>query len=140
MRRVVTYLLLPLLILVLLGSAYLVLEEQTYNLRARATISQVSESSFAVNTPTCASVSSNQKLRVYVYCLNTEGLGIRNIDTELKPSTDVTGMLISPVNRITDSYGKATYDISNPQSGTYLLDITCDSTTISTTHSVCFTE
>ena len=139
MRSLFMTLLLVLLLMVLLGSAYLIYEEDTFILQSRATNSKVSsENSLAVSTPTCVAADGQEITRLQVYCLNGQGLAEPNTRVYVSPCGDARQLQITAIQGTTDETGKAIFDVTSSSEGLYDLTIFCGDVLVKNNHRVCF--
>lgn len=67
------------------------------------------ESSYIFVTPPSALANGVARERLTVFCLDSRGKGVVGIATRL---IDTQGLVVLPVQDVTDSYGKSFYDIS----------------------------
>lgn len=106
------------LILVLLAAVFLALRPVILFNRAYspASSSKSLENSYLFASPIQAKADSRQLIRITVFLLNSQGLGIPNAPVSLK--TDPALNLI-PVQPQTDQYGKAVFDISSSAKGKF---------------------
>lgn len=93
---------------------------------SRASVSQASfsvDNSYIFSTPSQASANGQEKIRLTVFILNNQGLGVlgKNIFVGTDPALN-----IETIQGLTDSYGKAYFDISASKAGEYFLEIKAD--------------
>lgn len=139
MKNLFMSLLLVLLLVVLLGSGYLLYEERTFILQSRATNDVISgDNSLAVSTPTCVQPDGNEITRLHVYCLNSQGLGKPDTIVSVSPTDAALDLQIRAIQATTDSTGKATFDITSSTEGLFDLTIMCDDVQVKSNHRVCF--
>lgn len=114
------YLVLIILLLSLLATTYYVARITiTTSSRASTTGSFTglsSENSYLFASPLSASVTNQEKIRVTAFILNSQGLGMPGLKISLK-----TNLSITPIQDTTDENGKALFDLSSPQLGTFLV-------------------
>lgn len=92
--------------------------------RADTTVSSLSvENSYVFVTPLKAKVGGEEKIRVNVFALNSQGLGVIGKTVSINNSN---GLSIEAIQQITDLYGKAVFDVASVSAGDYYLDITID--------------
>ena len=74
-------------------------------------------------TPLRARANGQEKIRVTAFILNNQGLGVmgRKVFVANDPN-----LVIEAVQGLTDSYGKAFFDVSASKGGEYYLEITVD--------------
>jgi len=115
------------LIVVALFSVFFWLYEAQY-FKTRASISSTSfsvENSYVFVSPLKAPADGKEKIRVTVFVLNNQGLGVLGKRTVLGTDTKLN---IEAVQALTDNFGKAVFDISSTQPGEYYLEIRIDET------------
>lgn len=83
------------------------------------------ENSYVISTPTKAKGDGQQKLRVTVYILNGQGLGVLG-KVVFIGNPDEKNLVFDNVQPNTDSLGKAYFDVSSKTSGDYYLDVKVD--------------
>jgi len=93
---------------------------------SRADISQASfsiDNSYIFSTPSQARANGQEKVRLTVFILNNQGLGVlgKKIFIGTNPSLN-----IEAIQGLTDNYGKAYFDISSSKAGEYFLEIKVD--------------
>lgn len=97
----------------------------------KADISQATfsiDNSYIFSTPSQARANGQEKIRLTVFILNNQGLGVlgKKIFIGTNPSLN-----IEAIQGLTDNYGKAYFDISSIKSGEYFLEIKADDTALS---------
>lgn len=89
----------------------------------------VSQASFSINnsylfvTPIKAAANGEERIRVTVFVLNNQGLGV--LGKRVGIATD-PNIIIDEIQGSTDAYGKALFDISSSQPGDYYLEVNID--------------
>ncbi len=89
----------------------------------RASISQASfsvENSYIFSTPSGAKANGQERIRLTVFILNNQGLGV--MGKKIFIGTD-PALNIEAIQGLTDSYGKAYFDISSTKAADYFLEI-----------------
>jgi len=76
------------------------------------------ENSYIFASPLVARAGSSDKIRVTVFVLNNQGLGVPNQQVSLNKSPE---LLIEQQNSLTDSYGRAIFDLSSTTVGEYVI-------------------
>jgi hypothetical protein len=92
----------------------------------RASVSQQSfsiENSYIFVAPLRAQANGQEKIRLTVYVLNNQGLGVLGKPVVLG---DDPNLRVEAIQGVTDSFGKAIFDISATKSGEYYLEIKVD--------------
>ena len=72
------------------------------------------ENSYLFASPIVARANSSDKIRITVFVLNSQGLGVANQPVMLNKSPD---LIIQQHNSLTDSYGRAIFDLSTTVRG-----------------------
>ena len=122
------YLIIFLVVLILFSGFFWLYEAKFFV--GRASVSQVSfsvDNSYLFLTPLRAKAANNEKIRVTVFVLSNQGLGVLGKPVTLgqDPNLNIEG-----IQTQTDSYGKATFDISASKTGDYFLEVKVDGTTL----------
>jgi hypothetical protein len=97
---------------------------------SRADVSQASfsiDNSYVFNTPSQARANGQEKIRLTVFILNNQGLGVLGKKIIINTNTFLN---IETIQGLTDSYGKAYFDISATKPGEYSLEIKADGTAL----------
>lgn len=97
---------------------------------SRAGVSQATFSinnSYIFSTPSQARANGQEKIRLTVFILNNQGLGVlgKKISINADPSLN-----IETIQGLTDNYGKAYFDISATKAAEYFLEIKVDNTAL----------
>ncbi len=121
------YLLTIVLVVLLAFSGFFWLYEVRYKV-GRASVTNYAfsiDNSYLFVTPLRAKANNQEKIRITVFILNNQGLGVmgRKVFTGMDPSLN-----IETIQGLTDSYGKTFFDISASKNGEYYLEITVDDT------------
>ena len=96
----------------------------------RASVSQASfsiDNSYIFSTPSGARANGQEKIRLTVFILNNQGLGV--MGKKIFIGTD-PALNIEAIQGLTDSYGKAYFDISSTKPAEYFLEIKADDTAL----------
>lgn len=113
-------------LLILLGlSSYFWLYEAKYFI-GRASVSQQSfslDNSYLFITPLRAKANNQEKIRVTVFVLNNQGLGVMGKEVFLGIQPD---LFIEAIQGTTDNYGKAVFDVVAKKPGEYYLEVKID--------------
>ncbi len=128
MKKNLLYLMIFLAVLIFFSSFFWLYEAKFFV--GRASVSQASfsvDNSYLFLTPLRAKANNNEKIRVTIFVLNNQGLGVLGKPVTLgqDPNLKIEGIQIQ-----TDSYGKATFDISSSKTGEYFLEVKVDGTTL----------
>jgi len=92
----------------------------------RADVSQTTfsiDNSYIFSTPSQARANGQEKIRLTVFILNNQGLGV--LGKKIFIGTDPS-LNIEAIQGLTDSYGKAYFDISAIKPAEYFLEIKAD--------------
>ncbi|MBW7960153.1 Ig-like domain-containing protein [Patescibacteria group bacterium] len=93
---------------------------------SRASIKSVDfslDNSYVFFTPLRARADGQEKIRVTVFVLNDQGLGVQGKNVILMPSE---ALKIENIQSLTDSFGKSYFDVSSDRPGEYFIEITID--------------
>ncbi len=94
----------------------------------RASVSQASfsiDNSYIFSTPSGARANGQEKIRLTIFILNNQGLGV--MGKKIFIGTD-PALNIEAIQGLTDSYGKAYFDISSTKPAEYFLEIKANDT------------
>ncbi len=92
----------------------------------RASITQQSfsiDNSYLFVTPLRAKANGIEKIRINVFILNNQGLGVMGKEVFLGVNPQLKTEIIQGV---TDNYGKAVFDVSSATPGEYYLEVKVD--------------
>ena len=93
---------------------------------SRASIKKVSfsiDNSYVFITPLRARANGQEKIRVTVFVLDDQGLGVLGKNVVLEPNQALN---IENIQALTDNFGKAYFDVSSEKAGDYFLNVTID--------------
>ena len=97
----------------------------------RASVNQASfpniDNSYIFSTPSRARANGQEKIRLTVFILNNQGLGV--MGKKIFIGTD-PALNIEVIQGLTDSYGKAYFDISSIKPAEYFLEIKVEDTAL----------
>ncbi len=96
----------------------------------RASVKQTAfsvDNSYLFVTPLRSLANGQEKIRVTVFVLNSQGLGVLGKRASLSPNSNLT---ISAVQEVTDNFGKAVFDVASGKAGEYYLLVTVDGQTL----------
>lgn len=112
-----------LLSLVTLGG-FVVYQSSLFTSRANLTATTFSaDNSYVFATPLRAKANGLEKVRVTVFVLNAQGLGVLGRAVTLSNSENV---FVDPLQPVTDNVGKAFFDLSTRTSGEYTIEVKVD--------------
>lgn len=107
---------------------------------SRASVARVdisADNSYVFSNPLKALADGKEKIRVSVFVLNSQGLGVFGKKVSLTPNAQV---VVDPVQPTTDSTGKAMFDYTSTVSGEYYLDVSVDEITLPQKVRLSFTQ
>lgn len=93
---------------------------------SRADIAKVSfsvDNSYLFITPLRARANGEEKIRITVFLLNEQGLGVFGKKVSLEQNNNLQ---VNIIQNITDEHGKAFFDVSSNVQGEYSLEIEAD--------------
>ncbi|VVA44587.1 conserved hypothetical protein [Candidatus Roizmanbacteria bacterium] len=130
MKRSIVFFIILLLVIVGFIGAFGLYEVKFFT--SRADISQATfsiDNSYIFSTPSQARANGQEKIRLTVFILNNQGLGV--LGKKIFIGTDPS-LNIETIQGLTDNYGKAYFDISAVRAGEYFLEIKADDTALKT--------
>lgn len=93
--------------------------------RASVTQTQFSiNNSYLFLTPLRAKANGLEKIRITIFLLNDQGLGVLGKKVKLSQSPNIKQ---ESIQEFTDEYGKSFFDVSSNVAGEYFLDVEVDS-------------
>lgn len=127
------------ILILFLGSITFIYMRWEVNLPGRAsTVGKLSlENSYVFASPLSACSDGISLIRISVFLLNDQGLGVSGQKVSLKAPG---GLSISAVQDVTDSLGKAYFDIASFTAGTYALSAETNGKTISQSVNIGFRD
>lgn len=126
MRKNLIYLLL-ILVIFLIFSGFFWLYEAKFFI-GRASVSQASfsvDNSYVFMTPLRAKANNEERIRITVFVLNNQGLGVLGKSVNLGQDSNLT---IEGIQPQTDNFGKAVFDVSSSRPGEYFLEVKVEQT------------
>lgn len=136
MKRSILFFIILLMVIVGFVGAFGLYEVKFFT--SRADISQASfsvDNSYIFSTPSQARANGQEKIRLTVFILNNQGLGV--LGKKIFIGTDPS-LNIEAIQGLTDNYGKAYFDISSSKAGEYFLEIKADDTALKTKAHIVF--
>ncbi|PIV09129.1 hypothetical protein COS31_03015 [Candidatus Roizmanbacteria bacterium CG02_land_8_20_14_3_00_36_15] len=124
MKKNIGFLLLILFIFIVFSGFFWLYEAKF--IVGRASVSQASfsiDNSYLFFTPLQARAGNGEKIRLTVFVLNNQGLGVLGKSTVVGQDPSLTVEGIQPQ---TDSFGKAIFDVSASKAGEYFLEVKVD--------------
>ncbi len=128
MHKPILLIMIILVVLALLGGLFFVYETRFLVGRANIITSQLSvENSYLFVSPLQAKVGGQEKIRVTVFLLSGQGLGLagKQVDLGLDPD-----LKVETVQASSDNYGKTVFDVSSTKPGEYYLTVKADGQTL----------
>ena len=121
MKKTILFLSLALLLLLLATSFFWLYEAKTFVGRASTFRNTFSlENSYVFISPLRAKADGAEKIRVTVFVLNDQGLGVSGKKVQL---SQVEGLTLETIQGLTDSLGKAVYDATALKAGEYFVEV-----------------
>lgn len=120
---------LPLLIIFLLVLSFFSVYFWLYQAKFFIGRASVSSASFSVDnsylflTPLRAKANGQERIRITVFVLNNQGLGVMGKKVILGQDPN---LLIEAIQPISDNLGKSIYDVSSNKAGEYYLEVKVD--------------
>ncbi|MFA5770079.1 MAG: Ig-like domain-containing protein [Patescibacteria group bacterium] len=128
MKRSILLILISLSVIVIFIGIFGLYEVRYF--RSRADVSKATfsvDNSYIFSTPSQARANGQEKIRLTVFVLNNQGLGVLGKKIYVRSDSSLN---IEAVQGLTDSYGKAYFDISTTKAGEYFLEIRIDDTAL----------
>lgn len=126
------------LVLIAFSLFFFLYEARFFGSRASVTRVDISaENSYVFSNPLKALSDGKEKIRVTVFVLNSQGLGVFGKKVSLSPHNQV---IVEPVQPTTDSTGKAIFDYTSTMPGEFYLDVTVDDITLPQKVRLSFTQ
>lgn len=119
MKRILAILVILFLLLVLGLGVYFVGQRTETTGKAVSYGNLAVENSYTFASPLLASANGEEKIRVTVFALDSQGIGIPGKTVVLGQNKNLT---VNPVQPTTDNLGKAVFDISSTQAAEYLIE------------------
>jgi hypothetical protein len=85
------------------------------------------DNSYVFFTPLQVRANGQEKIRLTVFILNNQGLGVTGKKVFLSPDPALN---IETIQGLTDDFGKAYFDISSEKTGEYYVEIKADDTAL----------
>lgn len=112
------------LVLISFSLFFFFYETQFFGSRASMIKGDIStDNSYVFTNPLKAQSGGKEKIRVTVFILNSQGLGVLGKNVSLSFDSHLT---FDAVQSTTDSTGKALFDIISSTAGDYYLDVSVD--------------
>ena len=94
--------------------------------KSRASVSQASfsvDNSYLFVSPLRAKANGQEKIRITVFVLNNQGLGVLGKELFLSSNPDLS---VDIIQGQTDNFGKAVFDVTSTKPGEYYLEVSVD--------------
>lgn len=128
MSRRVAMILIIVFVLIAFSGFFWLYETRYMISRASVAITEFSkDNSYVFVSPLNAKANNDEKIRVTVFVLNNQGLGVIGRQVRLSPNSSLT---TETIQGATDATGKAVFDVRAFTAGDYYLDITVDDITL----------
>jgi len=124
MKKNLIFLILFLLILVSFSFFFGLYEVRFF--KSRASVSQASfsvDNSYLFVSPLRAKANGQEKIRITVFVLNNQGLGVLGKEVFLSPDPSLS---VDIIQGQTDNFGKAVFDVTSQKAGEYYLEVSVD--------------
>lgn len=126
MKKGVFYFLIIILVVILSLSFFWFYEARIFVGRASISRSSFSiENSYVFATPLKARANGQEKIRVTVFVLNDQGLGVMGKKVFLGQKE---GLIVEVIQGLTDQLGKAIFDLTATKPGEYYLEVKVEET------------
>jgi hypothetical protein len=124
MKKNLFFLILFLLILVSFSFFFGLYEVRFF--KSSASVSQASfsvDNSYLFVSPLRAKANGQEKIRITVFVLNNQGLGVLGKELFLSSNPDLS---VDIIQGQTDNFGKAVFDVTSTKPGEYYLEVSVD--------------
>jgi hypothetical protein len=122
-KKLLIILFIILLILLIFLLVYFINQKLTITGRASAPGNPSLENSYLFASPLIAEANGMEKIRVTVFVLDNQGLGVPGKTVALGQSLDLN---VDAIQSLTDTLGKAVFDLSSNKSLVYELEVQVD--------------
>lgn len=121
MKKFFFYLFLVSFVLLLFSLFFWLYEAKFFIGRASVTHQSFSvDNSYLFVTPLRAKANNQEKIRITVFVLNNQGLGVMGKKVFLGRDPNLN---IDEIQALTDSFGKAVFDVASGKAGEYYLEV-----------------
>jgi len=128
MKKNLVFFIIILLIILGFVGVFGLYEVKFFSSRASVITSSFSvENSYVFTTPLQARANGQEKIRLTVFVLNNQGMGVIGKKVFITPDPTLN---IETIQGLTDNYGKAYFDISSTKQGEYYLSVLVDDTAL----------
>lgn len=120
MKRFLPFIFFLLLILGLVLAVFYI--NQQTKTTGQATVTRVfsPENSYLFASPLLASAGGQEKIRITVFALDSQGVGVQGEAVLVGQNKN---LFIEQIQSVTDSLGKAVFDISSTEAAEYLIEV-----------------
>lgn len=125
------------LLIILLVFLTVTVFKRTTNIGSRADAPRATslENSYVFASPLIALANGLERIRVTVFILDSQGMGVERQTVNLKTGADLT---VEKVQPLTDNIGKAVFDLSTTKAATYAIEAMVDEKSLSQRVSIIF--
>lgn len=128
MKKLILFSLVGLVALILFSAVFWFGEVRFMGTKASVTQASFSvDNSYLFVSPLKAKANSQEKIRVTVFILNSQGLGV--LGKQVSLGSDPS-LVFDNIQGLTDQFGKAVFDVSATKGGEYYLQVIVDSSTL----------
>jgi len=128
MKRSILFFIILLIILIGFIGVFGLYEVKFFTSRANVISSSFSvDNSYVFTTPLQVRANGQEKIRLTVFILNNQGLGVMGKKVFVSPDQALN---IETIQGLTDGFGKAYFDISSEKTGEYYMEIKADDTAL----------
>jgi hypothetical protein len=120
LKKIFIIIFIILLIIVLFFLLYFLSQRTQLTGRASIAGEPSIENSYSFASPLIASAGENEKIRITVFVLDSQGRGVAGQPVFLGQNQNLT---VFPVQSTTDAYGKAVFDVSSSLPLEYLVEV-----------------
>ncbi len=124
MKKPLFLLLVSVFVLIVLASFFWLYEVQFMSGKAAISRNSFSvDNSYLFVTPLKARANGQEKIRITIFILNDQGLGVMGKKVFVAQDPNLT---VDTIQGLTDAYGKAYFDVAGTKTGEYYLEVTAD--------------
>ncbi len=124
MKKVIFFILLFLTVLFFFAGLFFFYEARFFSSRASVSRTAFSvDNSYVFVTPLKASSSTQEKIRITVFVLDDQGMGVGQKTVTLSQNSSLQ---LESYQVSTDTLGRAVFDVSSGKAGEYYLDVSID--------------
>jgi len=128
MKKSILFVVIFLMILIGFSVVFGLYEVKFFSSRASIASSSFSvDNSYVFITPLTAGANGQEKIRLTVFVLNNQGIGVLGKKVFISPDPALS---IETIQGLTDNYGKAYFNIASNKAGEYYLEVKVDDTAL----------